>query len=94
LTIRDSRYAATTLHFVPHGSRQDGGALQSPIAHRARAASAARDGSRRTDKDIGTELFISESTVKTHVKSLLDKLDAMSRTEAVVLASRRGLIHL
>jgi|GEM_PF-1996487 len=37
---------------------------------------------------------ISEGTVKTHVKNLLEKLDATSRTEALAVAGRRGLITL
>ena len=35
-----------------------------------------------------------EGTAKTHVKSILTKLDAISRTEAVAVAHKRGLIHL
>jgi len=39
-------------------------------------------------------LDITEGTVKTHVKNLLEKLDATSRTEALAVAARRGLIKL
>ena len=46
-----------------------------------------------SNKEIGVALFISEGTVKTHVKSVLAKLDAVSRTEAVTIATRRGLIR-
>jgi DNA-binding NarL/FixJ family response regulator len=46
-----------------------------------------------SNKEIGVALFISEGTVKTHVKSILAKLEAMSRTEAVTIASRRGVIR-
>jgi len=38
--------------------------------------------------------YMTEGTVKTHVKAILSKLDAMSRTEAVAIATRRGLLHL
>ncbi len=41
---------------------------------------------------VGEKLFISEGTVKCHMKSVLKKLDATSRTEAVALALRRGLL--
>ena len=37
---------------------------------------------------------ITEGTAKTHVKAILTKLDAISRTEAVAVAHKRGLIHL
>jgi DNA-binding NarL/FixJ family response regulator len=48
----------------------------------------------KSNKEIGAELFISEGTVKTHVKSIFAKLDVVSRTEAVAAATRRGLIQL
>jgi DNA-binding NarL/FixJ family response regulator len=48
----------------------------------------------KSNKEIGAELFISEGTVKTHIKSIFNKLDVVSRTEAVATANRRGLIQL
>jgi two-component system NarL family response regulator len=48
----------------------------------------------KSNKEIGAELFISEGTVKTHVKSIFTKLDVVSRTEALATATRRGLIQL
>ena len=48
----------------------------------------------KSNKEIGAELFISEGTVKSHVKSIFTKLDVVSRTEAVSTATRRGLIQL
>jgi two-component system, NarL family, response regulator len=47
----------------------------------------------RSNKEIGRALFISEGTVKYHVKSILSKLDAIGRTEASMIAARRGLIR-
>ena len=47
-----------------------------------------------SNKAIGRELGISEGTVKTHVKSILQKLDATSRTEAASIAAKRGLVRL
>lgn len=46
----------------------------------------------RSNKEIGQVLYISENTVKAHVKSILTKLDAMGRTEAIAIATKRGLI--
>ena len=48
----------------------------------------------RSNKDIARRLAITEGTAKTHVKAILTKLDAMSRTEAVAIAHKRGLVHL
>jgi DNA-binding NarL/FixJ family response regulator len=46
----------------------------------------------RSNKEIGQELHITEHTVKAHLKSILTRLDAMGRTEAVAIATKRGLI--
>jgi DNA-binding NarL/FixJ family response regulator len=48
----------------------------------------------RGNKDIASRLKISEHTVKFHVASILGKLGASTRTEAVSVALRRGLILL
>jgi DNA-binding NarL/FixJ family response regulator len=48
----------------------------------------------RSNKEIGRALYISEGTVKHHVKSILSKLNATGRGEAIAIAARRGLIHL
>jgi len=46
------------------------------------------------NRDIAERLFISEETVKVHVKHIMDKLGASDRTEAVAIALRRGIIQL
>ena len=47
-----------------------------------------------SNKEIGSRLFISEETVKGHVKNILGKLGASDRTQAVSIAVRRGIIYL
>jgi ATP/maltotriose-dependent transcriptional regulator MalT len=44
----------------------------------------------RSNKEIGTDLFISETTVKTHVRNIFSKLNVMSRAEAIAVANQRG----
>ncbi|HXJ66664.1 MAG TPA: response regulator transcription factor [Actinomycetota bacterium] len=46
------------------------------------------------NKDIAKELFISENTVKNHVRNILEKLHLHSRMEAVVYAVRENLLEL
>jgi len=45
-----------------------------------------------SNRAIGVVLHITESTVKSHLKSLFVKLDVTSRAEAIALAARRGLV--
>jgi len=46
----------------------------------------------KSNKEIATELEISEATVKTHINSLLSKLGVTDRTQAATAAIRRGLV--
>ena len=48
----------------------------------------------KPNKLIGVALSIAEVTVKSHVQSLFKKLNVLSRTEAIAVANRRGLLHL
>jgi DNA-binding NarL/FixJ family response regulator len=48
----------------------------------------------KSNKDIATELVISETTVKTHINRLLGKLGVTDRTQAVTAAIQRGLVPL
>lgn len=48
----------------------------------------------KRNRDIAEALFISELTVKVHIKHIMDKLGASDRTEAVAIGLRRGIIHL
>jgi DNA-binding NarL/FixJ family response regulator len=48
----------------------------------------------KPNKLIGVALSITEVTVKSHVQSLFKKLNVLSRTEAIAVANRRGLLHL
>jgi two-component system NarL family response regulator len=48
----------------------------------------------KSNKEIGANLYISETTVKAHLRSIFAKLNVLSRTEAVAVASRRGLVLL
>ncbi|MBX3278611.1 MAG: response regulator transcription factor [Acidobacteria bacterium] len=46
------------------------------------------------NRDIAEQLFISEETVKVHIKHLMEKLGAADRTQAVAIGVRRGIIQL
>jgi DNA-binding NarL/FixJ family response regulator len=46
------------------------------------------------NRDIGRELFISENTVKNHIRNILEKLHLRSRMEAVVYAVREKLLEI
>jgi len=46
------------------------------------------------NRDIAERLFISEETVKAHIKHIMEKLDANDRTQAVTIAVQRGIIQI
>jgi len=63
-----------------------------PLTERERAVlELLADG--KSNREIGSEIHIEESTVKSHLKSIFAKLHAVSRTEAVTVAMRRGLLR-
>jgi len=47
----------------------------------------------KSNKEIGVQLFISEFTVKGHLRNIFTKLNVLSRTEAISAATRRGLVR-
>ena len=46
------------------------------------------------NREIGKELGVTEATIKYHVSEILARLEAKDRTDAVMIALRRGLLHL
>lgn len=47
-----------------------------------------------SNKEMGSRLFVTETTVKSHLRAIFSKLNVLSRTEAVTIATRRGLIQV
>jgi DNA-binding NarL/FixJ family response regulator len=48
----------------------------------------------KSNKEIGSELNISEATVKSHINNILSKLGVSDRTQAATTALQRGIVHL
>ena len=63
---------------------------QEPTARETEVLQLVSDG--LVNREIGHRLFLSEETVKSHVRHLLAKLQARSRAHAVAIGFRRGLI--
>ena len=63
---------------------------QEPTARETEVLQLISDG--LVNREIGVRLFLSEETVKSHVRHLLAKLQARSRAHAVAVGFRRGLI--
>jgi DNA-binding NarL/FixJ family response regulator len=51
-------------------------------------------GKGKSNREVAAELAITEATVKGHVTNILSKLGVTDRTQAVIIALKRGLIHL
>lgn len=63
---------------------------QAPTSRESEVLQLISDG--LANREIGERLFLSEETVKSHVRHLLAKLQARSRAHAVAVGFRRGLI--
>jgi DNA-binding NarL/FixJ family response regulator len=51
-------------------------------------------GAGEADKLVGSAVCLTEFTVKSHIPAILKKMGVVSRTEAIAVADRRGLLHL
>jgi len=97
-----SRYADHSRRFDAVAKRRNGTAEvvpfasppkepeQEPTAREIQVLQLISDG--LVNREIGVRLFLSEETVKSHVRHLLAKLQARSRAHAVAVGFRRGLI--
>jgi DNA-binding NarL/FixJ family response regulator len=96
-----SRYAEHSARFESVAARRDAVADvnpitppplfgQDPTARENEVLQLISDG--LANREIGERLFLSEETVKSHVRHLLAKLQARSRAHAVAVGFRRGLI--
>jgi two-component system response regulator DegU len=93
LTTRPKVAEQVLLQFQELSRRTEAEALISPLTPREMEI-LKYIGQGYLNKQIAAELGISEQTIKNHVTSILRKLNANARTEAVVLALRQGLITL
>jgi DNA-binding NarL/FixJ family response regulator len=98
-----TRYREHTARFESVAARRDAVAEVIPF-HSAQAADPGHEPTARetevlqlicdglVNREIGERLFLSEETVKSHVRHILAKLQARSRAHAVAVGFRRGLI--
>jgi DNA-binding NarL/FixJ family response regulator len=84
---RSARRHGSVIPFAPQVQRELG---QDPTAREIEVLQLVADG--LVNREIGERLFLSEETVKSHVRHLLAKLQARSRAHAVAVGFRRGLI--
>ena len=84
---RSSTRRGAVIPFTPPAAREVG---QDPTAREIEVLQLVADG--LVNREIGERLFLSEETVKSHVRHLLAKLQARSRAHAVAVGFRRGLI--
>jgi DNA-binding NarL/FixJ family response regulator len=99
-----SRYREHTRRFDTVAARRNNGGAeiipfaaplpeleQEPTAREIEVLQLISDG--LVNREIGVRLFLSEETVKSHVRHILAKLQARSRAHAVAVGFRRGLIN-
>ena len=84
---RSSRRHGSVIPFTSPATREVG---QDPTAREIEVLQLVADG--LVNREIGERLFLSEETVKSHVRHLLAKLQSRSRAHAVAVGFRRGLI--
>src|SRR5262249_22159186 len=84
---RSSSRRGAVIPFTPPAARELG---QDPTAREIEVLQLVADG--LVNREIGERLFLSEETVKSHVRHLLAKLQARSRAHAVAVGFRPGLI--
>ena len=78
---------------ISHEARYDHAELDQPLTTReVQVLTLVAQGA--SNKEIARRLGISVHTAKFHVGQLLDKLDAIGRTDAVAHAARLGVLHL
>ena len=92
----------TAIRAVRAGQRRIPAAVGTRLAERmAGMALSARElevleplGKGKSNREIAAELAITEATVKGHVTNILSRLGVSDRTQAVITALKRGLVHL
>ena len=89
-----SRYLDHSRRFEAAAARRSNGSAEvipfAPPMREIEVLQLVADG--LVNREIGQRLFLSEETVKSHVRHLLAKLQARSRAHAVAVGYRRGLI--
>jgi DNA-binding NarL/FixJ family response regulator len=78
--------AAVAAHLAEHMSDEDLTAREVEVLQHVAGGN--------RNRDIAERLFISEETVKVHMKHIMDKLGVKDRTQAIAVAVRRGIIQL
>ena len=85
---RSAKTTGSVIPFTPPPALRE--LEQEPTAREIEVLQLVADG--LVNREIGQHLFLSEETVKSHVRHLLAKLQARSRAHAVAVGFRRGLI--